>query len=70
MLLLWAIENGYGVVVKLLAKKGTKLESKDINGQTLLLWAAENGYKAVVKLLAKKGTKLESKDGYGRMPLS
>jgi ankyrin repeat protein len=43
-------------VVKLLLEKGTDLESKSGNGQTLLSWAAVHGYKAVVKLLLEKGT--------------
>ena len=57
-----AAVKGHEVIVKLLVKKGAKLDSKDGDGQTPLSWAAENRHGAVVKLLAKKGAKLESKD--------
>ena len=43
--------------MKLLAKKGANLESKDRYGRTPLSWATKNGRKAVVKLLVEKGTK-------------
>ena len=48
--------------MKLLLKKGAKLESKDKYGRTLLLYIAWNGHEAVVKLLLKKGAKLGSTD--------
>ena len=58
-------------IVKLLFKKGAKVNSKDKDGRTPLSWAAENGHEAVVKLLLEKGAELESKDkDYGRTPLS
>jgi ankyrin repeat protein len=40
-------------VVKLLLKKGAKVESKDKMGMTPLDWAAGEGHEAVVKLLEK-----------------
>ncbi|KAH8710123.1 hypothetical protein GQ44DRAFT_627087, partial [Phaeosphaeriaceae sp. PMI808] len=63
-LLSYAIENRHEAVIKLLLKKGTKLESKDNNSRTLLLYTIRNRYEVVIKLLLKKGTKLESKDNY------
>ena len=53
--------------MKLLLKKGAKLESKDGNyrGRTPLSWATEYGHEVMAKLLLEKGAELESKDGYG-----
>ncbi len=48
---MWAAENGYEAVVKLLFEKGTKLESKDKRGQMPLLWAEEKRTEAAVKIL-------------------
>ena len=69
--LLWAAENGYKAVVKLLLEKGAELEAKDsFYSRTPLLYAAENGYEAVVKLLVEKGANLEARESmYRRTPL-
>ena len=58
----WAVQEGHGVVVKLLLERGAELEAKDNSGQTPLVWAARNGHEAVVKLLLERGAKLEAKD--------
>jgi ankyrin repeat protein len=49
---LWAAENGYEAVVKLLLETGkVDVNLKDSSRRTPLSWAAENGHEAVVKLL-------------------
>jgi ankyrin repeat protein len=48
--------------VRLLLKKGAKVDFKNRNGLTLLLFTAYNGHKAVMRLLLKKGAKVDSRD--------
>ncbi|KAH8692543.1 hypothetical protein GQ44DRAFT_596352, partial [Phaeosphaeriaceae sp. PMI808] len=50
--LLWAAQNGYETVVKMLLSTGkVDIDLKDQGGQTPLSWAARNGHEAVVQLL-------------------
>ena len=68
--LLWAAQNGYEGIIRLLLENSAELESKDKYGLTPLLWAALKGHEAVVKLLLEKGAELEWKDTSNRTPLS
>jgi ankyrin repeat protein len=62
--LLWATQNGYEAVVKLLLATGkVQVDFKDKYGRTPLSWATQNGHEAVVKLLLATGkVEVDSKD--------
>ncbi|KAI9859869.1 MAG: hypothetical protein M1813_006412 [Trichoglossum hirsutum] len=67
---LWAACRGHEGLMKLLFKKGAKIESRiDPFGRTPLMSAAANGFEKLVKLLLEKGAELESKDAYGETAL-
>ncbi|KAG7289873.1 hypothetical protein NEMBOFW57_006250 [Staphylotrichum longicolle] len=67
----WALEEGHGAVVKLLAENGANVDAKNEGGQTPLSWAAEKGHKAAVELLLATGkADVDAKDNNGRTPLS
>ena len=70
--LLWAAENGYETVVRLLLDTGkVDIDAKNKDGQTPLLWAAKNGHGTVVRLLLDTGkVDIDAKDDSGRTLLS
>jgi ankyrin repeat protein len=72
MLLLWAAENGYEAIFKmLLADYRVDVNAKGFHGRTPLSRAAENGHEAIVKkLLAGYRVDVNAKDSHGRTPLS
>ncbi|KAI1131491.1 hypothetical protein F5Y10DRAFT_233341 [Nemania abortiva] len=61
--------NGHKRIVRLLAKKGANLESKDNSGWTPLLWAANEGHQDIVQLLVGSGACFDVKDSCGWTPL-
>jgi ankyrin repeat protein len=67
--ILWAAENGYKGVVKLLLEKGANIETKGNNGQNPLSWAAKNGHEGTVKLLLQRNVNIDNKDNDSWTPL-
>jgi ankyrin repeat protein len=62
--LLWAIERGRKVVVKLLIEKATEMDPIDSGfSRTLLSWAAGSGHEAMVKPLFEEAAGVDSKNG-------
>jgi hypothetical protein len=60
---------GHKAVVRLLAEKGTNVNSEDNDGWTPLSWATENGHKTLVKLLLEKGADIDSESKTSRTSL-
>lgn len=63
-LLATAVDEDQTMIRRVL-RKGTFIERKNENGQTLLSQAVEGGSEAVVKLLLNKGANIESYNDYG-----
>lgn len=73
----YAAASGQEEIVKLLLKKGAKVDIRDMYEQTPFSWAVHHSYSSVARLLLdhgaeneSRGSHLETKDRGGRTPLS
>jgi len=67
--LIWASEQGYVEVVKLLLEKGANVDEKNFTGGTALMTALQQGHVEIIKLLIEKGADVNIKDLNGVTPL-
>ena len=70
--LLFALENGFKDVAKLLLEEGADariaIKGTHYNWSPIQV-AAKRGYQDVAQLLLEKGAEINMQDGYGRSPL-
>ncbi|KAK4075807.1 hypothetical protein Trihar35433_2367 [Trichoderma harzianum] len=66
----WAAGNGHESIVRLLLKKGARVNPSFYAGRTPLSWAVENGHASTVRLLLENEAAIDSPDYTGRTPLS
>ncbi|KAI0126620.1 ankyrin repeat-containing domain protein [Xylariales sp. AK1849] len=68
--LLYAAENGYASIVRLLLDAGAAIDAKDgYHGMTALCRAAQNGHSSVVKLLLDEGAAVDIRCSLDVTPL-
>ena len=63
--LMYAAENGYIEIAKLLIEHGADVNSLNIHNKTALMYAAENGCIEIVKLLIEHGADVNIISNYG-----
>ena len=68
--LLFASNEGYEKVVKLLLDKGAKVDLKNSDGLTALMVASFEGHETVLKILVEKGANVDLKENNGDTALS
>jgi ankyrin repeat protein len=67
--LMFAAQNGYLDICKLLVENGAVLDNKSFNGRTAFLYSVKSGYSEVAKYFIEKGSDINSKDIFGRNAL-
>jgi ankyrin repeat protein len=63
--LVLASTKGHRAVVRLLLKRGAKVNARNVNGWTALMGASTNGHLEIVKLLLEHKADVNAKHAYG-----
>lgn len=67
--LMWAAEDGYEMVTKLLLERGAGVDVVNNDGDTALVVASFSGSKAVVQMLLNSGTFVNAQNDFGQTAL-
>jgi ankyrin repeat protein len=67
--LMFAAQNGYLEICKLLVENGATIERRSLNGRSAFLLAVKSGNFEVSKYFIEKGAEINSRDIYGRTAL-